>query len=420
MATLTGDNKPKKYRVSSSRAGPGRSSHGLQMGSSSLLTFQKGLLQTIKSKAPPPTLHSNSGGAENSDVEGTRELFLGDGPVFDVSERIAGPLHPPVVPPTGQELLREAGYNEFDAEALQDFEDEDAHGELDPDIHVPKAVLDISVLLGEHSADSHNGEVVAATRPVVIGTKSTSEVEQMVVPVSGDSSKLQASVNDRQGSAQAEVATQYESGVHHDANNRKTDNAAESTSRGPSAAWKFTIFGPLGIGRDASTTSQKVTTDSSAERVKPSLFLSLDSAVSIPILIVDVNPPGTYFDTLGAKPVGPTGKFYKGEHVPALLDTLRVQDSSARLVLGSATDAEKTQFEHFQARLKSGELFVEMVDLELLAMCSSENLALAERLVVPEKHRGLADTLVVVRVAIENHSAYANAVMHADDIRWCN
>lgn len=55
---------------------------------------------------------------------------------------------------------------------------------------------------------------------------------------------------------------------------------------------------------------------------------------------------------------------------------------------------------------------------ELLAMCSSDNATFGDKLKVPSSHRGLAGNVVVAHVVVEDHSAYAEAVVHADDTRW--
>jgi hypothetical protein len=59
-----------------------------------------------------------------------------------------------------------------------------------------------------------------------------------------------------------------------------------------------------------------------------------------------------------------------------------------------------------------------MAGIELLVFCSSRNVVLAERLKVPSALLGLAATVLVSHVVIENYSAYADAAVQADTIRW--
>ncbi|KAH9935031.1 uncharacterized protein B0H18DRAFT_1114848 [Fomitopsis serialis] len=123
------------------------------------------------------------------------------------------------------------------------------------------------------------------------------------------------------------------------------------------------------------------------------LFLSLDYSISVP--------------------------FYKNEHAPTILQTFRLEDSTARLVLDPAADNSHHQhFARFCSRLHAGELFVEMIGVKLLAMYSSENRALGERLGAPSNLLGLSDSVLVAQVAIENQSGYVDAVAYADNTQW--
>ena len=54
---------------------------------------------------------------------------------------------------------------------------------------------------------------------------------------------------------------------------------------------------------------------------------------------------------------GPPGKFYKSEHALVLLDSLKLSDSYARLVLDKGADHNQSgHFGKLVARLQTGEL----------------------------------------------------------------
>lgn len=95
-------------RKSGRKPGPGRSSAGIvAKNTSSLLTFEKGALKTVKGKFTAPV-------EEEDKAEGSS----GDVPMI------------PAVPPTSDELLRLGGFDVSAAEALDDFEDETSPAEV--------------------------------------------------------------------------------------------------------------------------------------------------------------------------------------------------------------------------------------------------------------------------------------------------
>ena len=115
-------NGTRSARVSSTKAGPGRSSSGLITGGRSLLTAAGGALKSVTSRVIRPRRGAHP------EVE-AEELSSG----VD-AEGEPDPEEPPAPPPTGEELLQQAGYRDTDAQNLSDFEDDvDAHGEPDPD-----------------------------------------------------------------------------------------------------------------------------------------------------------------------------------------------------------------------------------------------------------------------------------------------
>ncbi|KAJ7046912.1 hypothetical protein C8F04DRAFT_1062141 [Mycena alexandri] len=97
-------------RTSPRKPGPGRSSSGmLNKNTSSLLTFDKGALKTVKGKFKAPAVEEDRG-------EGASGV-LDDGDAI-----VASPL---AEPPTSDELLKLGGFDPKAAEALDDFEDEE-------------------------------------------------------------------------------------------------------------------------------------------------------------------------------------------------------------------------------------------------------------------------------------------------------
>jgi hypothetical protein len=59
-----------------------------------------------------------------------------------------------------------------------------------------------------------------------------------------------------------------------------------------------------------------------------------------------------------------------------------------------------------------------MAGAEVLAFCSSANSLVAQRLNMPSTLVGVHGDVLVSRVVIENHSAYADAVVQADADDW--
>lgn len=116
-------NGTRSTRGSGVKAGPGRSSSGLITGGRTLLTAAGGALKSVTSKV----IRSRRG-VQPPEAE-AEELSSGAD-----AEGEPDPAEPPAPPPTGEELLRQAGYSAADAQNLSDFEEDvDAHGEPDPD-----------------------------------------------------------------------------------------------------------------------------------------------------------------------------------------------------------------------------------------------------------------------------------------------
>ena len=85
--------------------------------------------------------------------------------------------------------------------------------------------------------------------------------------------------------------------------------------------------------------------------------MNLDSAVSIPALLV--NSTNEEMEGLALKMGnhGTPGKFYGPDAASTLLNTVRANGVSAQLVIDdNANSDEKNHFKHFTDRLKSGDL----------------------------------------------------------------
>lgn len=116
-------------RVSKGKAGPGKSSSGLVVGGSRLVA-QKGKLTTVKSKTGATASRAAQEVSSGDDAaNGSNGLFFDITDVDDVPG--LGQHDPaPKSPPSGKELLKEAGMDDSTAKELPDFE-EDAEGEDD-------------------------------------------------------------------------------------------------------------------------------------------------------------------------------------------------------------------------------------------------------------------------------------------------
>jgi hypothetical protein len=65
-----------------------------------------------------------------------------------------------------------------------------------------------------------------------------------------------------------------------------------------------------------------------------------------------------------------------------------------------------------------GMQFVAVAGMDVLAFCSSNNPSIYQRLNMPPSLLGQQGEVLVSRVIIENHSAYADAAVNADSREW--
>ncbi|KAI0336521.1 hypothetical protein GY45DRAFT_1357916 [Cubamyces sp. BRFM 1775] len=367
-------------RVSKGKAGPGKSSSGLIVGGSRLVA-QKGKLTTVRSGAGVmKTRVLDDVDTANQNGNGTAGgPFLNFAQMDDVPGlgQADPPLPPaPQSPPSGKELLKEAGMDKRVADDLPDFE-EDAEGEDDIEYleQIPEST----------GVQQPNGEA-AASKPVEAPVAATDQTPAEQAP------EKPAIV------LEAKPVT--------------------FASRVASAWSQSTIFGPLALG--ASPTRNALQNEPAESSVKRyTLNLNLDPAVSLPIVLEDAHTSTPFLEKLDSTARNPTGKFYKDQYALSLVDTLRPQGTYAKVRLDDgATEEQKRHFERFLSRLQAGELFIQMNSFEPLVMCASENSVLAQKLGVPGPLLGLASTAIVAHVGIEDHCAYAEAAVHADASRW--
>ncbi|KAF5380888.1 hypothetical protein D9615_004022 [Tricholomella constricta] len=352
-----------------SKPGPGRSSSGfLKKNTSSLLTFEKGGLKTVKGRYRKETQERlREQGQESHDGADASS----DGSLWG-NERAPNDEIPGLstysgaqAPPTAEELLRLAGADKDNDETLPDFED-DAHGPAHP---IPESKPTLAEPAPAPSTESRSSlqQSLALAKDKLFPTGATSAVMSTL-----------------------------------------------------GAAWKrSTIFGPLGLGSDSENKPAPEPVTSELSR-SPPFFLNLDTSASIPVVLAETSPAPSGSPSLefivGNK--GPPGKFFSQKSALALLDTVRTGGPSAKIVPdASATPDHISQFELFQSRLSSGELFIAMAGVEVLAFCS-DNALLSQRLNISPLLLGHPGDVLVARVVIENYSAYADAALDADGRRW--
>ncbi|OJT06209.1 hypothetical protein TRAPUB_2940 [Trametes pubescens] len=361
-------------RVPKGKAGPGRSSSGLVVGGSRLVA-QKGKLTSVKSAA-------GAAKASTSQRVSTAEQNGDDGPLFDSTDADEVPGlgqldDAPKPPPSGKELLKQAGLDATAANDLPDFE-EDAEGEDDVEF---------------------------------IENPSQPQPQGSFLP-NGQSTKAGEGIT---ATAAPEEAPKLPEKVPVVLEARPLTFASRVTS-----AWsQSTIFGPLALGLSPARKPAQEELNGSSSPKRYTLNLNLDSAVSLPITLKDTHADIAFLEKIDTNARNPTGKFYKDEHSIAMANTLKPCKSYARVVLSDgATDEQKKHFERFVSRMLAGELFLQMNHFEPLVMCASENSVLGQKLAVPASLLGLAGTVLVVHVSIEDHCAYADAADRADGARW--
>ncbi|PFH54279.1 hypothetical protein AMATHDRAFT_53164 [Amanita thiersii Skay4041] len=339
-AAQSGVSPSKPPAVPKIRPGPGRSSAGLKKNTSSLLTFEKGALKTVKGRyisreketeQSPSRLGRPAQGDTNNSTENARNMS----------------------PPAPRELLALAGLEKETEDLLPSYEDsiELVHNELaDISSDMPREK--------EYDARKH----------------SRNEAKDKLFPESPS-----------------------------------MDIPTYTTT-----AWKrSTIFdNPLLRGSDVEEKEPDNLQSEMSHLV--SFHLTLDASISIPVKISSTTP--LFSDSLAGK-MGVPGKFYRGDSATSLIDALRTGGPSGIVVIDIAANVEhKKHWVHFCDRLASGDLFIAMAGINILALCSSEN-PITQRLNIPTTLMTKGNILVS-QVTIQNYTVYAELAAHSDQTRW--
>ncbi|KAJ3999163.1 hypothetical protein F5050DRAFT_1862811 [Lentinula boryana] len=179
-----------------------------------------------------------------------------------------------------------------------------------------------------------------------------------------------------------------------------------------------TIFGPLGSGSDVRPNNTDDTTNITQVVQTQPFSVTLDVSRKLPVILTELSPGNApILDKIVRNASrGPPGKFYSDKAALAIIDTFRTGGASAKVIPSpNATEFETQEFEKFSERLSRNELFVLMIDFDLLVFCSSSSTLITERLNIPLSLLSEPGKLLAERVSISNHSAYANAVLQANE-----
>ncbi|KAF9265483.1 hypothetical protein L218DRAFT_140977 [Marasmius fiardii PR-910] len=190
-------------------------------------------------------------------------------------------------------------------------------------------------------------------------------------------------------------------------------SASQSISSAISAAWKrSTIFSPLTSG---SYQPHPAVRGNGEDSPSQTFILNLGVTVSLPVALMaptTSNSPEPEL-VVSNNSNNPPGKFYSREAALAVLGTLRTGGPCAMVTHGPQCDeAQKDTFRQFSDRLSNDQLFLAMAGTDVLAFCSSASLLIFQKLNFPPL-LGSSGAVVVKRVTIQDHSAYATAALQA-------
>ncbi|KAJ3744771.1 hypothetical protein DFH05DRAFT_1490755 [Lentinula detonsa] len=179
-----------------------------------------------------------------------------------------------------------------------------------------------------------------------------------------------------------------------------------------------TIFGPLGSGSDVRPNNTNDTTNVTQVVQTQPFSVTLDVSRKLPVILTELSPgDAPILDKISRNASGgPPGKFYSYKAALTIMDTFLTGGASAKVIPSpNSTEYETQEFEKFSERLSSNELFVLMIGFDLLVFCSSSSTLITERLNIPLSLLSEPGKLLAERVSILNHSAYANAVLQANE-----
>jgi len=150
------------------------------------------------------------------------------------------------------------------------------------------------------------------------------------------------------------------------------------------------------------------------------LGLRLDASTIVQVTLKDVHP-ATYDESLRLTDIlagnlsGPPGKLFKED----VIGCLKTGGSAARIAVEESflSETERDALKKLQHKLDLGKLFIAVVGSSTLVFCSSQNRQAGEKLGIANSLLGLADTLIVSQVAIDDLAAYSNQVMYVEELR---
>ncbi|KAG2356209.1 hypothetical protein BDR07DRAFT_1464154 [Suillus spraguei] len=274
----------------------------------------------------------------------------------------------PVPVPSGQELLEIAGLKS-DADVLPDFEDE-ANIEQPPE---PTSIISVEALADDEGPTEDVASPATLTVENEAARKSLAEAKEQLFP----SVQASASVTSISSSS--------------------WKTSKDNTIFGPMYKLQEPAQGPNGVNESV-----------------PTFKLILNANAPVPLVLKDSNNmKGVSFTDIYADKSldGRAGTFYSLEDAVRIVSTFSGFGSARVVPDSSADDSHKTQFDVFQQRLHSGQIFVTKAGKELLVFFSSQNLEISAKLSPPQVLIGLANTVLLMRVQITDSTGYANAVM---------
>ncbi|KAF9075200.1 hypothetical protein BDP27DRAFT_37391 [Rhodocollybia butyracea] len=195
---------------------------------------------------------------------------------------------------------------------------------------------------------------------------------------------------------------------------RSTWSATASIVSAATAWTRPTIFGPLSLGSESRPTSDTTENSARASNATTTPFsLCLDVASKLPVVLTALSSTDAPVMEKVIRNVsrGLPGKFYSNDAAIKILDCIRTGGGTARVIPApNATEEEKKNFERFEERLSGNEVFVFMAGVDPLVFCSSNASLITNRLNLPTLLLSEPGSVLVERVSIFNHMAYAHAV----------
>lgn len=340
-------NDAQRTSIPRPRRDPSRQDSGITKNKSSLLTFQKGRLRSVKGR-----YHRG-----NSPIES-----------YEAVESAAGPSasRDKETPALNTSLTDEDAIGETDSEAARG----DSGGNVSG---LPVQPLAVSVINPDYlpnfeEANDQMNDVVIPQETQPEHSTATTSVQQSLTP-----------------------------------GNNQSQSPPSAIPGMTSTSW--TIFGPM---YDASSATVE---SSSASSSLPAAFDFYVGSTTVPVILNDSSAENRISaSTMAAQAkASGSGSDFGTELVPDLLSTLRYEGSIACVLPDhSADDYQKSQFENFCRRVDSGIVRLKSAGKSSFMFFSSSNRFVAERLGIPSALIGLANTVLLALVTLEDPAGYAN------------